>query len=560
MKPASPESRWWRDYAALALIFGAIFFFRLGSYAPLQNSDEGRYAEIPREMVASGDWVTPRLDGVNYFEKPPLVYWVAAECLRLFGPGEGSMRAASAGFALWGVLLTYGAARKLYGREAGLASAAVLGTSLLYFGIGHLLLLDMAVSVLMSRALFSFLLGVREPAGPGRRRYFYDLYLSAALATLAKGLIGFLLPGAVMFLWLLALRQWKRLRPIYLPSGALLFLAVALPWHILVAMRNPTWAHRYLFYEHFERFGTSAASRPGAWWYFVPLVAAGLFPWIAFLWPAVRDSIRGGWAKRDENADAWFLLTWAGFIFLFFSASHSKLPPYILPVFPPLAVLIGAWFARDATKDLGKVPAGMWVFSAACALLAICLGVVVLRPGMVRLDAAKAEQLRPYAAILAAVLLAGAFYVPRHARRYGLLTAQISILAMMALFLAIITFAAPHFAKPGTKPLALIVKAQAGAGDTVVHYHEFFHDFLFYAGRTVDVVSYKGELELEEDPAARASGRFMDERGFRLLWNGPGRVYAVARKSDVRELFADSGFQYHLLGETEDHYLFSNQP
>ena len=99
MKPASPESRWWRDYAALALIFGAIFFFRLGSYAPLQNSDEGRYAEIPREMVASGDWVTPRLDGVNYFEKPPLVYWVAAECLRLFGPGEGSMRAASAGFA-----------------------------------------------------------------------------------------------------------------------------------------------------------------------------------------------------------------------------------------------------------------------------------------------------------------------------------------------------------------------------------------------------------------------------------------------------------------------------
>jgi 4-amino-4-deoxy-L-arabinose transferase-like glycosyltransferase len=551
----------WRDYTALALVFGVLFFFKLGSYAPLSNPDEGRYAEIPREMVASGDWVTPRLDGVNYFEKPPLVYWVAAGCLRLLGPGEGAMRTASAAFALWGVLLTYGAARKLYGREAGLSAAAVLGTSLFYFAIGHILLLDMAVSVLMSRALFSFLLGVREPVGAQRRRHFYALYISAALATLAKGLIGFVLTGAVMFLWLLALRQWKRLRPIHLPSGALLFLAIALPWHILVALRNPTWFHRYVVYEHFERFLSPVASRPGPWWYFVPVIVAGLFPWIAFLWPAARESVRGGWARREENASAWFLLIWAGFIFLFFSSSHSKLVPYILPVFPPLAVLIGAWFSRTAVQGLGKVPRAVWVFSATCGVLAICLGAVVLHPEMARLAADKALALRPYAAGLAGVLVAGAILVPRHARTHGVRTAQIGIFVMMALFLGILTCAAPHLpVKPGTKPLALIVKAQAVPADTVVHYHEFFHDFLFYSGRTVDVASYKGELELEEDPVVSASGRFMDEKGFRLLWNGRARVYAVARKTDVRELFADRAFQYHLLGETEDHYLFSNQP
>ncbi len=561
MNTASPGAPWWRDYTALALVFGTLFFFRLGSYAPLSNPDEGRYAEIPREMVASGDWVTPRLDGVNYFEKPPLVYWVAAGCLRLLGPDEGSMRTASAAFALWGVLLTYGAARKLYGREAGISAAAVLGTSLFYFAIGHILLLDMAVSVLMSRALFSFILGVREAAGPQRRRYFYDLYISAALATLAKGLIGFVLTGAVMFLWLLALRQWKRLRPVYLPSGALLFLAIALPWHILVALRNPTWAHRYLVYEHFERFLSPVASRPGPWWYFVPVAVAGLFPWIAFLWPAVRESVRGGWARREENASAWFLLIWAGFIFLFFSASHSKLVPYVLPVFPPLAVLIGAWFDRTAVQGLGKVPAAVWVFSATCAILAICLGAVGLHPELARLAADKALALRPYAAGLSGVLVGGAILVPLHARIHGVRTAQAGIFTMMALFLGILTCAAPHLpVKPGTKPLALIVKAQAGPGDTVVHYHEFFHDFLFYSGRLVDVASYKGELELEEDPAANASGRFMDEKGFRLLWDGSARVYAVARKTDVRELFADRAFQYHLLGETEDHYLFSNQP
>jgi hypothetical protein len=93
-----------------------------------------------------------------------------------------------------------------------------------------------------------------------------------------------------------------------------------------------------------------------------------------------------------------------------------------------------------------------------------------------------------------------------------------------------------------------------------MHYHEFFHDFTFYAGRVVDVVAFKGELELEEDAAARASGRFLDEAAFRRLWTQPGRVFAVARKPDVKELFADPAFSYHLLGQTEDHYLFSNQP
>jgi hypothetical protein len=275
----------------------------------------------------------------------------------------------------------------------------------------------------------------------------------------------------------------------------------------------------------------------------------------------VRDSVRGGWARRQENASAWFLLIWAGFIFLFFSASHSKLVPYILPVFPPLAVLIGAWFARNSVQGLGKVRGAMWVFSATCGALAVCLGAAVLHPQMARLAADKAVALRPFAAGLAAVLLAGAIAVPIRARRHGLLAAQAGILGMMALFLGILMFAAPHLpVKPGTKPLALIVKAQAGPADAVVHYHEFFHDFLFYSGRTVDVASYKGELELEEDPAASASGRFMDEKGFRELWGGRARVYAVARKTDVRELFADRAFQYHLLGETEDHYLFSNQP
>ena len=258
-----------RDLLWLALLCAVLYGAGLGRY-PLGNPDEGRYAEIPREMVASGDWITPRLNGVNYFEKPPLMYWVVAGCLEIFGPGEWAMRAMPVLFALGGVLLTYGAARTLYGREAGLASAAVLGTSLLYFVIAHLILLDMAVSVLMSATLFCFILGVREPVGPRRRWLFLGLYAGAALATLAKGLIGFLIPGAVMFLWLLVFNQWRRLLPMHLTLGALLFLTIAVPWHVLAAQRNPEWAHFYFVREHWERFTTSTHARTAPAWFFIP--------------------------------------------------------------------------------------------------------------------------------------------------------------------------------------------------------------------------------------------------------------------------------------------------
>ncbi len=578
---------WRRDLLLLALGFGLLFGFRLGSY-PLSGGDDGRNAEIPREMLASGDWVTPRLNGVNYFEKPPLVYWAVASAQKFFGPSEWSLRAVPALFALWGVLITYGAARKLYGREAGLISALVLGTSLLYFALGHILILDMAVSVLMSRALFSFIVGVGEPppstssgqapstgstgsplAGSGqagspqaRRWLFYKLYVSAALATLTKGLIGFLIPGAVMFLWLLIFNQWKRLRPFYLPTGALLFLAIALPWHVLAAMRNETWVHRYLVFEHFERFFTDAASRVQPWYFYIGVVIAGLIPWIGFLWPAVRDGVRGGWATRKENATAWFFVTWAGFIFLFFTKNHSKLIPYILPVFPALAVLIGAWLAKmlRAPDGPARIKGGLRGFSFVCGLLAVALCVAVSRPTLVKMDLATALALQVPAYVMALLLLAGGILVPWLAKIRGVRAALGGIGATMALFFVVLQYAAPNLNKPPTKELALYVKAHVQPGDRVMHYHEYFHDFSFYAERIVDVVAFKGELELEEDAAARASGRFIDEPAFRRLWTGPGRIFAVARTKDLGELFADPAFHYHLLGKSPDHTLFSNQP
>ncbi|HVS53080.1 MAG TPA: phospholipid carrier-dependent glycosyltransferase [Opitutaceae bacterium] len=562
---------------ALALAFGALFFWRLGS-APLANPDEGRYAEIPREMLASGDWVTPRLDGINYFEKPPLMYWVEAASQAVFGRSEWAVRAPLAIFGLWGVLLTYAAARRLHGRDAGWWSAVVLGTSLLYFALARILLLDLAVSVLMAQALFCFIVGVAEPPGARRRQLFYALYASMALATLTKGLIGFLVTGAVMFLWLAIFNQWRRLRPLYLPTGALLFLALAAPWHILAALRNDTWAHRYFVYEQLERFLTPVASRPGPVWYFVPIVVLGIFPWTGFLWPAVRDAVRGGWRRRNENAPAWFLVVWAAFIFLFFTKSHSKLAPYILPIFPALAVLIGAWLAnRVAAADaLARLRGGLRTFTFVCGLLAAALLFAVFKVGAIIRDPAQAEALRPTAIVLAVVLLVGGVMAPWLAKVRGARPG----LAMMALtlvaFYGVLAGAVGDIQKPGTKNLAAYVAAHARPGDRVMHYYDFFHDFTFYAQRPVELVTGDaqarqhefGELEIGEDAAAMARGVPLGESALRALWTQPTRLFVVAKKRDVRgqradgspALLDDPTFHYRLLAESTDHCLFSNQP
>jgi 4-amino-4-deoxy-L-arabinose transferase-like glycosyltransferase len=556
--PSTETGRIGRDVFFLVLLCLLLFGLRLGS-APLANPDEGRYAEIPREMLARDDWVTPHLNGVNYFEKPPLVYWATAESIKLFGPQEWAVRAVPALFALIGILLTYAATRRLYGRSAGLAAGIVLATSLLFFALARIVLLDMVVSVLMSAALYAFIAGVREPPGTRRRLLFYGLYVSMALATLTKGLIGFLVTGAVMFLWLLIFNQWRRLRPFYLPTGAPIFLAVAVPWHVLAAMHNPTWVHRYLVFEHWERFTTPAASRPGAWWYFVPVVLLGLFPWTGFLGNALREALRGGWGARKRNAEAWFFVLWALFIFLFFSASHSKLVTYILPVLPPLAVLIGVRLASMWQGRKKELEAGLLVFTVFSVLLAIALAVAVIRPDLLHLPA-QSPTLRPYAFALAGIALMGGALAHHLAATRGV-RAALTAVALTALgFYATLTLIVPDIQRPGTKDLALFVNAHAKPADRVVHYHEFFHDFTFYAARVVDVVSGKGELELEEDAAARASDRFMDDAEFRRRWDGPGRLWVVARKNTVTELFADTTFHYHLLGESRDHYLFSNQP
>ncbi len=586
----------WRDLLLLTLAFGALYLFRLGSY-PLSNPDEGRNAEVPREMIVSGDWATPRLNGVNYFEKPPLVYWVTAVFEKTFGLNEWSVRAVPALFAIAGVLLTYAAARELYGRTTGLLAAVVLGTSVLWFVIGHIPILDTAMAVFMSATLFSFILAVREPPGARRRWFFMGLYASAALATLTKGLMGFLVTGAVMFLWLLVCNQWKRLRPLHLPTGIVLFLLIALPWHILAAIRNETWVHRYIVFEHFLRFLTPVASRPGPWHYFIWIIIAGMIPWAGFLWAAFREPFRGGWPARAQRSDRWFFITWVAFVVFFFSISKSKLAPYVLPVFPALAVLVAIELEKALRENApARLKLGLRGLAFFFGLLSAGVAVILVRPSLVKLDPNQAaDLLAPGIALVSIMVIAGVL-VPWLARKKGVRAGITGCAVAMAAFYVALEFAAPVINQGrGTKDLALWIKSNARPEDRVFHCYDFYQDFTFYAERVVGVVgSNVAELELSEDAAARTSGRFISDTELQKQWPGKDRIFLVVQKRKIGQLkksygdavadwdkqradantrgipftkakpeqpvFVDPNFHYHLIAQTPAYLLVSNHP
>ncbi|MHB8812834.1 MAG: phospholipid carrier-dependent glycosyltransferase [Steroidobacteraceae bacterium] len=357
--------RWW-GWIALAVVWLITIQIR-----PMLDPDEGRYAEIPREMVTTGDWVTPRLDGLKYFEKPALQYWATAALYGVVGVSNWSSRLWTVGLGFACLPLIYAWVVRLYDRRAAVAAVAILAMSP-YFGIiGHLDLLDASFTFWMCATVLAFTLAQSAPARSGKERgWMLACWTAAALAVLTKGIVVLVLAGGALVAYSVAerdLRPWRRLHVVL---GVPLFLALATPWFILVSLRNPDFASFFFIHEHFARFLTKEAQRVEPWWYFLVLLIVGAFPWLVTL---VRASFR---AWRDSGLNSQFkplkfLLLFSALTLVFFSSSSSKLATYILPMFPLLAAFTGVTVV-DQTGFLSRAAAagaGLIVFVAAGLLV-----------------------------------------------------------------------------------------------------------------------------------------------------------------------------------------------
>ena len=325
----------------LLIVAVALIWFSNLEYRTLIKPDEGRYAEIPREMVASGDWTTPRLNDLKYFEKPPLQYWATAVAYTVFGEHQWTSRLWSGLTGFAGIFLVWFAGARLFNRQAGRYAALILGSSLLYVLIGHINTLDMGVTFFITLSIVSLLVGQTRISKNEQRNWMLLAWAAMALAVLSKGLMGIVLPGAALFIYCVAERDFSVLKRMHWLSGLSVFLLIAAPWFYLVMKANPEFFERFFIYEHYTRFTTKELGRYQPWYYFVPILLMGALPWTLLMFDSLsRAWRRGRQPGRLFNAER-FLMIWAIFIYLFFTVSGSKLPSYLLPMFPALALLMG---------------------------------------------------------------------------------------------------------------------------------------------------------------------------------------------------------------------------
>ncbi|MDD2337629.1 MAG: glycosyltransferase family 39 protein [Geobacteraceae bacterium] len=512
------EGTAFRDVVVIAAVFGFFFMIFLGCL-PLREPDEGRYAEIPREMLERGDVITPHLNHVKYFEKPPLHYWVNAMSLSVFGRNEFAARFPSALLGLGGVLLTYFFGRRIFGRREGLYSAMILGSSLGYLVLGRMNSIDMTLTFCMTACLGFFLLASRDDEQ--RKGLFYHLfYLFAALTVLAKGLIGIVLPGGIVFMYLLFTKRWRLLREMRLVTGSFLFFVVCAPWFVLVSLKNPEFPRFFFIHEHFERFLTKVHHRYEPPWFFIPVILLGLIPWTFFLPEALKNT----WKTRDHRK--LYLALWVGVIFVFFSASSSKLIPYLLPVFPALALLLGAAISEAFDRDASSLRG---YFIAAVVFLFVAGAGFALYPVMTA---------NPKIGLTGALLTASVFLVGGLLSLGSLLKGRREILfvllgltSCLAGILGPPVIFARSIEKKSTRELAYIVRDHY-PDLPLVSYGHYRQDLPFYSGKRVIVAGSSGELEfgrkLEQDP-----GWFIDQPAFYSLWESPRQILTVISRNDL---------------------------
>ena len=509
-------------WIGLALVC-ALYLGRLGGFV-LQDPDEGRYAEIPREMIETGDWVTPRLNYVKYFEKPPLLYWLTGASFLVFGPTEGAARVVPALSGIATILLAYFLGRSMFGPRAGLIGAAILATSPLFFVLSQVLIIDMLLTAAITATLAAVWAAHRAE---DKGRFAVLAAVATAVGVLAKGPVALVLAGGVALLYLLARRDFATLRAFLRPAPLLAFAVIAAPWFVLVSLRNPEFVEFFFVREHFQRFASKHVGHPEGPFFYLPILLGGPLPWTLLALPlagtrAGRAALGG--LPRDAVL---FLGLWFVVVVGFFSVASSKLPPYVLPALPPLAMLAGAGASRlldEAGALRGPLRWMSWCIGGAGVILLAASPVALLAAGPIaprfHLEPAGIRGVGWTAVLLGAAFVATAALILRE-RSPGNRTpvAGIAILAVgmgCALFVAL---GARDLAKT-TRNMADAIAAETADGSpySVLTYRRMMQSLMFYTGGRVTMLDPHDSFN-EIDHLARLSPDF-DEH----FWTDPRRL------------------------------------
>lgn len=328
-----------RNYGAFlitAIISMIIIFFNLDGI-PLLDPDEPVYAETPKEMFLYNDFISPRIFGEYWYDKPPMYYWLVALSYKVFGINDFAARFPSGSLAVVCIFVMWYFGNKIFNQRTGILSALILLTSVEYFYLGKAAVTDITLNLFLTCSLFSFI-----------TKKYYLFYFFAGLAVLTKGPIGLFFPGIIVFIYLVVTKNLKELTRIKLPLGIVIFSIIALPWYIIMYhLHGSIFIDTFLGFHNLTRFTTPEHPSGVVWYYYIPVLIIGFFPWNALLIQSIYHSFIH---YRDKFNELVFLNIWFTVVFLFFSISQTKLVSYILPMYPPMAMLIG-WYIDKLSNN-----------------------------------------------------------------------------------------------------------------------------------------------------------------------------------------------------------------
>jgi len=515
----------------LVLLYGLLWFGTL-NYRHLIPSDEGRYAEMAREMLVTGDWITPRYNGYKYFEKPPLQIWATAAAFQAFGIGDWQARLWTALTGFLTILCIGFTGARIYNARAGWLGALVLASSPMWVIAGHFNSLDMGLSAFLVAALCSLLFAQSSENKTLSRNWMWACWACMALATLSKGVIGIAIPAMVFVVYSISAWDWKIWKRLYLISGIALYLAITAPWFALVAKRNPEFLEFFFIHEHLQRFTQDDHSRTGPIYYFIPLLLIGCLPWIA----QIPSSIAQAWRERRSYfSPSWLLVCWFLVILGFFSISHSKLPGYIIPIFPALAMLVGNCLDRNLgfINSLSK----SWQLQTLGFATLGFVGFFFLSAigQQARPDEVEAYTQYTHWVIAALIALIGfSLFAFVQSKRNGL--ASITSFASGFFLCAIIAGTGHEVLGRAVSGIDLAnqVKASIPKNANIYSVRILDHTVPFYLGRTMVMVEFPDELEFGVNQEPDLWLPSLD--AFKVRWNEDQSAYALMVPEQYLEL------------------------
>jgi len=570
----------------LVVLASVLFFFRLGERG-LADPEEGRYSEIAREMVESGDWITPRLNYIKRFHKPPLIFWQTAGYIKIFGLGklqerlpavaagpvkliltghndlidEFVVRLAPASTAILTIVATYLLGRLMFSGAVGVMAGMVLMTTPQFFALGHILNSDMLLAALTTFSFLFFFAAVRERE---KHHLLYSLLLffTLGLGMLAKGFVIFITAVFPIILYTILVGKGDVLRRLRFLPGTALFLVVALPWYVVICAQNEGLWRYLLFEQSFSRTYTTTFRSAEPIWYFIPVLAGGFFPWIMFvpysLVKHLNFKINSLVAYQKRLL---LLFIWFAAPFILFSIFPSKLMTYILPLYPPLAILVAFGFYRLLKPDpyyCKRFSRSFTYFGL--SLVTAMLGVAAIYFGLKfqpRYDFSKI-----YINITAAALFICGFYsliAYTYRKKYflfGTIFSTFFCLFVVFIFLVGELDQRLKWRVVGKYFTKQIIEA-GGSDDTVIMCSRFLPSVPFYLRKRIVTVDISTDTRFEDSREPLQQYLYHDIEDLNRFLNSDTPIFCIIKQDKLAKIPVGS---YHTLDQIKNMVLISNRP